>query len=89
LQLLAEYESDDFSLAPEALTNSFYVDDALCGAKTIEDELKLQQELIALLGRGVFPLCKFCANRPSVLETVPSDCREMKVPVELDRNEGV
>ena len=40
LQQLAE---DDFSLAPEALTNNFYVDDALCGANTIQDALKLQQ----------------------------------------------
>jgi hypothetical protein len=50
LQQLAEGESGDFSLAPEALMNNFYVDDALCGAKTIEDAPKLQQELIALLG---------------------------------------
>jgi hypothetical protein len=50
LQQLAKDESDDFSLAPEALTNNFYVDDTLCGAKTIEGALKLQQELIALLG---------------------------------------
>jgi hypothetical protein len=89
LQQLAEDESDDFSLASEALTNNFYVDDALCGAKTIEDALKLQQEFITLLGRGGFPLCIFCANHPSVLEAVPPDCREMKVPIELDHNEGV
>jgi hypothetical protein len=89
LQQLAEDESDEFSLAPKALTNNFYVDDALCGAKTIEDALKLQQELITLLGRRGLPLRKFCANHPSVLEAVPSDCREIKVPVELDHNEGV
>jgi hypothetical protein len=89
LQQLAENESGHFSLAPEALTNNFYVDDALCGAKTKEHVLELQQELIALLGRGGIPLRKFCANHPSVLDAVPSDCREMKVPVELDHNEGV
>jgi len=50
LQQLAEDESKDFSLPPETLTNNFYVDDALCGANTIEDALKLRQELIALLG---------------------------------------
>jgi len=37
LQQLAEDESQDFSLAPETLTNNFYVDDAPCGANTIED----------------------------------------------------
>ena len=26
---------------------------------------------------------------PSILETVPPDCREMEVPIELDSNEGI
>jgi len=39
LQQLAEDESKDFSLAPETLSNNFYVDDALCGANTIEYSL--------------------------------------------------
>jgi hypothetical protein len=39
LQQLAEDESKDFTLAPETLTNNFYVDDALCGANTIENVL--------------------------------------------------
>jgi len=50
LRQLEEDESKDFSLAPETLTNNFYVDDALCGASTIEDALILQPYLIALLG---------------------------------------
>jgi len=89
LQQLAEDESKDFSLAPETLTNNFYVDDALCGAKTIEDAPRLEQELSALLGRGEFHLRKFCASHPSMLEAVPPDCREMDVPIELESNEGI
>ena len=89
LQQLAEDEPKDFSLTSEALTNNFYVDDALCGANTIEDALQLQQELIALLERGGFNLCKFCASHPSILEAVPPDCREMEAPIELDSNEGI
>ena len=34
VEQLAEGESKDFSLAPETLTNNFYVNDALCGATT-------------------------------------------------------
>jgi len=41
LQQFAEDESRDFSLAPETLTNNFYVDDALCGANTTEGALRL------------------------------------------------
>ena len=65
------------------------MDDALCGANTIEDALKLQHELIALLGRGVFHPRNFCSNHPSILEAVPPDCREMEVPIELDSTEGI
>ena len=65
------------------------MDDALYGANTIEDALRLEQELIALLGRGRFHLLKFYASNPSVLEAVPPDCREMEVPIELDSNEGI
>ena len=62
LQQLAGDESKDFSLASETLTNNFYVDDALCGVNTIEDALRLQQELIMVLGQGGFHLRKFCAS---------------------------
>ena len=89
LQQRAEDESKDFSLASEILTNNFYVDDALCGANTIEDALRLKQELIALLGQWGFHLRKFYASHPSILEAVPPDCREMDVPIELDSNEGI
>jgi hypothetical protein len=89
LQQPAEDESKYFSLAPETLTNNFYVVDALCGANTIEDALRLQQELITLLVRGGFHLRKFCASCPIILEAVPPDCREMDVPIELDSNEGI
>jgi len=89
LQQLAEDESKDFSLAPPTLTNNSYVDDALCGANTIEDALRLEQEIIALLGRGGFHLRKFCARHPSILEAVPPECTEMDVPTELDSNEGI
>jgi hypothetical protein len=65
------------------------VDDAVCGASTIEDTLRLQQELITLLGRGGFYLRKFCARHPIILEAVPPDCREMEVPIELDSNKGI
>ena len=89
LQQLAEDESKDFSLAPETLTNNFYMDDALCGANAIEYALRLRQELIALLGRGRFHLRKFCASYPSILEVVPPSSREIEVPIGLDSNEGI
>ena len=81
LQQLAEDESNDFALAPEALANNFFGDDVLCGVNTIEDALKIQQELTALLGQ-------FPASHPGIFEAVPPDCREIEVPIQLDNNEG-
>ena len=89
LQQLAEDELKDFSLAPAALTNNFYVDDALCGANTTEDALRLQQELIALLKRGGFHLRKFCANHLIIAEAVPPECRELEAHIQLSSNEGI
>ena len=65
LQQLAEDESRDFSLASKTLTNNFNVDAALCGANTIEDALRLQQELVSLLGRGGFYLRNFVQVTPA------------------------
>jgi hypothetical protein len=72
LQYFAEDETKDFSLAPETLTNSFYVDDALCGANTIEDALILQQELNALLGRGGTSPTQILCQSPQHIRSSPS-----------------
>ena len=63
LQQIAKDESKDSALAPETLTNNFFVDDAVCGASTIEDALQLQQELIVLLHQGGFT----CASSVPVI----------------------
>jgi hypothetical protein len=65
------------------------VDYTLCGPIIEEDALNLQQELMALLGRGRFLLRNFCADHRSILEAVPVDCREVELPIGLDRNEGI
>jgi len=41
------------------------VDDTLRAANIKENALNLQQELIALVGRGGFLLRKFCAGQPA------------------------
>jgi hypothetical protein len=53
-----------------------------------EDALNLQQELMALFGRGSFLLRKVCLGHRSILEAVPPVCREMEVPILLDRDKA-
>jgi hypothetical protein len=44
---------------------------------------------MALLGQESLLLLKICSGQSSILEAVPSDCREMELLIELDRDEGI
>lgn len=89
LQTLAVEESDKFPRAAEVLQRDFYVDDALCGSSNVKDALLLQEELIALLKRGAFPLRKWCSNHPDLLKTVPPEDREMQFPFDFTCKDSI
>jgi hypothetical protein len=76
-------------ISTRSINEQLFADDAVCGANTIEDMLKLQQELITLLGQQDFLCSSFVQINPTILEAVPPDCREMQVPIELDCSEVV
>jgi hypothetical protein len=66
----AKHASDSTSDGPgfcplSTLTNNFYVDDALCGASTIEDALRLQQELIGFRDKEDFAYASFVPVTPA------------------------
>lgn len=67
LQQLADDEGTSYSLAEPILRKNFYVDDCLGGAESIEEAVKLRDELIDLLQRGGFTLRKFTSNKLEVL----------------------
>ena len=79
----------DNASAYEALTietalKSFYVDDLL---KSVQDEdtaVSLSRELISLLSRGGFRLCKFMSNSEDVLKELPQSEVLERVSVDLD-----
>lgn len=89
LNKLAEEEFDKYPRAAEILQRDFYVDDALSGSNNLDDALQLQEELIALLNGGSFPLKKWCSNHPALLEAVPPDDREMQLPLEFNKEESI
>ena len=49
----------EFPLASQAVKESFYVDDGLTGADTIEMAIQLQQQLQKLFDKGGFLLQKW------------------------------
>ena len=70
----------DFALeypkAVVAVKRSFYVDDGLAGADTIEEAIDLQRQLLDLFTRGGFLLRKWNSNKPSALQHVSSELKE-------------
>lgn len=58
--------------AVDTILRNFYVDDCLKSTQTIEEAIKLIQELRVLLQSGGFHLTKFIGNSAEMLQSLPS-----------------
>ena len=63
----------DYPEATREATKSFYVDDDLTGADTIEETIRLQHELQELFSKGGFLLRKWNSSSPTVLRRIDPD----------------
>ncbi|XP_076397821.1 uncharacterized protein LOC143266093 [Megachile rotundata] len=75
LHQLANDEEEKFPAGAAALRHDCYVDDILSGASSLAAGRQLQSELTAVCMAGGFPLRKWAANHPDLLEGVPSSHR--------------
>ena len=70
----------DFALgnpqAVDAVEKSFYVDDGLTGADTVEKAIELQRQLQDFFAQGGFLLRKWNSSEPTVLQHITSELRE-------------
>ncbi|XP_055632947.1 uncharacterized protein LOC129773374 [Toxorhynchites rutilus septentrionalis] len=73
LHQLAEDEGESFTLAARALKRDFYVDDFIRGEDSIENAIKLREQMDDLLKRGGFTLRKWCSNHPEVVDGIPEE----------------
>jgi hypothetical protein len=73
MQKLAEEEEDNHPQAAKIVKDSFYVDDLLGGAGTIEEARVQARELHELLGKGGFLLRKWNSNSPYILSEIPAE----------------
>ena len=64
-----------YPAAAAAVNQSFYVDDALIGAESVDDAIELQ-ELHCLFAKGGFFLRKWNSSDPTVLQHIPPDLTE-------------
>lgn len=86
LNQLADDDGKEFPLAAPIVKQDFYVDDLLTGADSIEELVQISQQLTDLLNGGGFPLRKWSANHPAILEHIPEDRRETQKELELDQS---
>ena len=66
----------EFPAAAKAVNESFYVDDGLVGADSIEGAISLQRQLQELFARGDFTLRKWNCSNPAVLELIPEELKD-------------
>lgn len=62
-------------LASKVVDESFYVDDSLTGADSVEEAVKLQCQLQDLFGKGGFILRKWDSSDPRVLHHVSPELK--------------
>ena len=80
LQQTAADHGQEHPDASHHIYHSFYVDDFLAGADTVDQALELYSNLRSVLCKGGFNLCKWSSSSPLVLDSIPSDLRE-KLPI--------
>ncbi len=66
----------EFPQATEVVKKSFYVDDGLTGADSVQEAIELQGQLQDLFSKGGFLLRKWNSSNSTVLNHVPSDLKE-------------
>lgn len=87
LQNIASDDCAEFELVRNALTRQTYVDDICDGADTLPEVLKLQSDLIFILGKAGLELKKWASNSSAVLEAVPAVDR-VGTPMSFENADG-
>ncbi len=78
--MAVKQNADDFALtfpaAAKAVNESFYVDDGLVGADSVEEAILLRHQLQELFERGGFTLRKWNSSNPAVLTSIPAELKD-------------
>ena len=76
LQQTATDFGKDYPAAQKHVNQSFYVDDLLGGADSIEEAKTLYRQLDEILQKGGFTLRKYRSSSSEVLDLIPADMKE-------------
>lgn len=87
LQQLADDEGSEFPLASEKVKADYYVDDLMTGVETVEDGIKLYNQMNKLLAKGGFELQKWVTNNKKLSENIFND--EVKSEKTIDKQDNL
>ena len=73
----------DYPQAAKVVEDSFYVDDGLTGANSIQDAIELRKQLQELFTKGGFLLRKWNSSEPAVLDHIPAGLKELNLTQQL------
>ena len=90
LQRTARDNFQDFDpLTYYTAIRSFYVDDLLKSVESDAVAINLVKQLVEMLKRRGFRLCKFASNHPAVLETLPEEDVSTSTTLTIDTEENL
>jgi hypothetical protein len=87
LKKLADDNQGQYPRAAQVLSNDFYVDDLLSGTSTLEDAIKMHQE-ISLLQTAGLTLRKWAYNS-TFLNTTQKELQDTQQTLSLDNEDGI
>ena len=75
-QVLRQVALADFPTVEYIINYTFYVDDCVMGASTVEEAVHIQEDLTALVSKACMTLRKCRSNSADLLITVPEELHE-------------
>ncbi|XP_029054648.2 uncharacterized protein LOC114881933 [Osmia bicornis bicornis] len=83
LHQLAHDEGETHPRAAKILTRDFYVDDVLTGANTLDEAIKIRDELMQLTAKGGFLLRQWVSNEPSLIEPLQGNNKDNHLALDV------
>ena len=68
----------EYPLAERSVNTSFYVDDGLTGANSVQEAIELQHQLQDLFSKGGFLLRKWNSSDPQAIQRLSADVKDTK-----------
>ena len=75
--------AEKYPLAMKVVNDSFYVDDCLTGADSVEQAIETHRQLQELFSKAEFLLRKWNSSSRAVLESIPVELRDSQTSLTI------